>query len=110
MDTTFFSNQIRTIPDWPEPGIQFRDITPLLRDGEAFRALTGRTPDKTESKILAKLYTEQKTLFARNLQDAKKLLSTGESQRDETLPPADFAAMTTLVNAIMNYDEFVVQR
>ncbi|MEO8410826.1 MAG: adenine phosphoribosyltransferase [Propionivibrio sp.] len=39
MDTEFFRERIRTIPDWPEPGVQFRDITPLLRDGEAFRAL-----------------------------------------------------------------------
>ena len=23
---------IRSIPDWPKPGIQFKDITPLLRD------------------------------------------------------------------------------
>ncbi len=34
-----FSALIRTVPDWPEPGVQFRDITPLLRDGAAFRAL-----------------------------------------------------------------------
>lgn len=39
MDTAFFDSRIRIIPDWPEPGVQFRDITPLLRDGEAFRAL-----------------------------------------------------------------------
>jgi adenine phosphoribosyltransferase len=30
---------IRTIPDWPEPGIQFRDITPLLENKLAFRQL-----------------------------------------------------------------------
>jgi adenine phosphoribosyltransferase len=29
---------IRTIPDYPKPGVQFRDITTLLRDAEAFRA------------------------------------------------------------------------
>lgn len=27
---------MRTVPDFPEPGIQFRDIMPLLADAEAF--------------------------------------------------------------------------
>lgn len=31
---------IRSIPDYPEPGIIFRDITPLLADAEALRATT----------------------------------------------------------------------
>ena len=25
---------IRNVPDWPKPGIQFKDITPLLQDPE----------------------------------------------------------------------------
>jgi adenine phosphoribosyltransferase len=29
---------IRTVPDFPRPGIHFRDITTLLADGAAFRA------------------------------------------------------------------------
>jgi len=29
--------RIREIPDFPKPGILFRDITPLLADGHAFR-------------------------------------------------------------------------
>jgi adenine phosphoribosyltransferase len=29
---------IRSIPDFPKPGILFRDITPLLANGPAFRA------------------------------------------------------------------------
>jgi len=29
--------KIRNIPDFPEPGIQFKDITPLLKDAEGFR-------------------------------------------------------------------------
>ena len=28
---------IRTVPDWPKPGIQFRDITTLLGDAKGFR-------------------------------------------------------------------------
>ena len=39
MDTAYFDQRIRVVPDWPEPGVLFRDITPLLRDGEAFRNL-----------------------------------------------------------------------
>src|SRR5439155_372460 len=33
---------IRDIPDFPKPGIVFRDITPLLADRDAFRALVDR--------------------------------------------------------------------
>lgn len=32
-----FSAVIRTIPDYPKPGILFRDITTMLGDAEAFR-------------------------------------------------------------------------
>jgi adenine phosphoribosyltransferase len=33
-----FQEKIREIPDFPQPGILFRDITPLLNDGQAYRA------------------------------------------------------------------------
>ena len=33
------SAKIRDIPDYPQPGIVFKDITPLLADGEAFAAV-----------------------------------------------------------------------
>ena len=32
-----FKTLIREIPDFPQPGILFRDITPLLADGEAYQ-------------------------------------------------------------------------
>ncbi|MSU57160.1 MAG: DUF1553 domain-containing protein [Pedosphaera sp.] len=80
------------------------------RNGEAFRELTGRLPDRTETKILRQLFSEQKNLFTKDDESAKKLLSTGESKWDESLPRADFAALTTLVSAIMNFDEFVVEK
>jgi len=35
-------NTIRTIPDHPQAGIQFRDITTLLGNAEAFRAAVGQ--------------------------------------------------------------------
>ena len=34
--------KIRTIPDFPEPGILFRDITTLLSDAEALNEMIER--------------------------------------------------------------------
>ena len=33
------THYIRTVPDWPAPGVQLQDITPLLLNPEAFRAV-----------------------------------------------------------------------
>jgi len=35
----YLKSHIRTVPDWPAPGVQFRDITPLLQDPRVFRVL-----------------------------------------------------------------------
>jgi adenine phosphoribosyltransferase len=35
----YLRNNIRTVADWPAPGVQFRDITPLLQDAKVFRVL-----------------------------------------------------------------------
>jgi len=38
MDATALRRLIRDIPDFPKPGILFRDVTPLLLDPAALRA------------------------------------------------------------------------
>lgn len=35
----YIKSQIRTVPDWPAPGVQFRDITPLLKNPRTLRVL-----------------------------------------------------------------------
>jgi adenine phosphoribosyltransferase len=37
--TDYLRKHIRTVPDWPAPGVEFRDITPLLQDPKVFRVL-----------------------------------------------------------------------
>jgi adenine phosphoribosyltransferase len=39
--TRLIAARIRDVPDYPRPGVVFKDITPLLADGEAFRAVIG---------------------------------------------------------------------
>jgi adenine phosphoribosyltransferase len=35
----FIREKIRTVDGWPQPGVQFRDITPVLQDRRALRML-----------------------------------------------------------------------
>ncbi len=35
----YLKSHIRTVPNWPAPGVQFRDITPLLQDPKVFRVM-----------------------------------------------------------------------
>ncbi|MDQ0188725.1 adenine phosphoribosyltransferase [Alicyclobacillus cycloheptanicus] len=40
-----FESQIRDVPDFPQPGILFKDITPLLADGPTYRAAINELAD-----------------------------------------------------------------
>jgi len=44
------SDYIRSIPDFPKPGILFRDITPLLAAPAAFRAAVAELADRFRGK------------------------------------------------------------
>jgi len=35
----FLRATIRTVPDWPQPGVMFRDITPLFQNRKALRVM-----------------------------------------------------------------------
>ena len=39
LDPDYLRDRIRTVPDWPQPGVMFRDITPLLQDPRSLRVL-----------------------------------------------------------------------
>ena len=80
------------------------------RHRAAFRALLGRLPDRTEETIVDRMFEEQREIFARLPDDAARLAAVGESRADGTLPHVDLAATTVVVNAIMNFDEFIVLR
>jgi 5'-methylthioadenosine phosphorylase len=55
-DLEYIKSQIRTIPNFPKPGIMFRDITTLLNDSEGFKKtidiLYNRYKDRGISKVV----------------------------------------------------------
>jgi adenine phosphoribosyltransferase len=56
VDTSSLRELVRDIPDWPKPGITFRDITPLLAAPDAFAvtvdALAAPYADEQIDKVL----------------------------------------------------------
>lgn len=42
----YVKSVIRSIPDWPEPGIMFRDITPIFQDPRASRMVANAFIDR----------------------------------------------------------------
>ena len=46
---------IRDVPDFPKPGILFKDITPLLGDGAAFRLVTDLLAERVTTPELPEL-------------------------------------------------------
>ena len=46
---------IRDIPDFPEEGVVFKDITPVLGDPEAFRALVGALAEPYRDQGITKV-------------------------------------------------------
>ncbi|GGK16232.1 adenine phosphoribosyltransferase [Caldalkalibacillus thermarum] len=45
-----FKSKIRVIEDFPQPGIRFKDITTLLKDGQAYQAAIDKLAEYAESK------------------------------------------------------------
>ena len=45
------ANNIREIPDFPEPGVLFRDVTPLIANGEVFADLIRTLADHYRGKV-----------------------------------------------------------
>jgi hypothetical protein len=71
----------------------------------AARKVLSRNIAEQELIFLRNAYTRQLEVFASDLEAVKKLLSTGEAPQDESLEPANHAAMSVVCLMILNLDE-----
>jgi hypothetical protein len=83
--------------------------TPEERLTYAFRLATARRPAPAELSVLLKVYQSQLADYQADKDAAAKLLSYGDSKRNEALDPSDEAAWTMVANLILNLDEVVTK-
>jgi hypothetical protein len=75
----------------------------------AFRLAMARRPRPAELAVLGKIFAKQLEVYHKDGQAALRLLSVGESKRDEKLDVAELAAWTTVASVILNLDETVTK-
>jgi Protein of unknown function (DUF1553)/Protein of unknown function (DUF1549)/Concanavalin A-like lectin/glucanases superfamily/Planctomycete cytochrome C len=85
-----------------------RDLADRLTT--AFRLATSRQPAAKELELLTRMFHEQKLSFEKRPQFADALLKIGERPRNAKLPAADHAALTVVIQAIMNLDDCVTKK
>lgn len=79
------------------------------RIGMLFMLAMSRAPKSSEAGILLKLHDRQLAEYKANSAAASKLLSVGESPRNEKLDQADLAAWTVVASAVLNLDETITK-
>lgn len=83
--------------------------TPEERLTYAFRITTSRRPTADELSVLVPLYQAQLAAYQADKDGANKLVSYGDSKRNETLEVSELAAWTMMANLVMNLDEAVTK-
>ena len=53
------ASRIRTVPDFPQPGISYKDITPLIEEGEALHAATDALHKATEHLVYDRILSAE---------------------------------------------------
>ncbi|MCI0336091.1 MAG: DUF1549 domain-containing protein, partial [Acidobacteria bacterium] len=84
--------------------------TPRERISWALRLTTSRPPKDREIEILQRNLDKQMDLFARNPQEAARLLSVGEKRNDDKLNVTELAAYVATASLILNLDEVIMKQ
>ncbi len=74
-----------------------------------FRLVTGRRPKSEEVSVLRRVLEQQLTRYRSDAAAATKLLTVGESSRDERYDVTETAAWTIIATTILNLDEVVTR-
>ncbi|MEZ6089410.1 MAG: DUF1549 and DUF1553 domain-containing protein [Pirellulaceae bacterium] len=76
----------------------------------AFRRVVCRTPSGDDLQRLREMHANQLAIYQNDATAAGELLSVGASKRDESLVPAEHAALTAVCLGILNLDEALTRQ
>jgi len=76
----------------------------------AFRLATARRPSVYEVNVLLGVFRHQLNVYQQDRSQALKLLSVGESKRNQSLEVSEFAAWTVIANMILSLDETITRQ
>ena len=75
----------------------------------AFRSATARSPSRDERTLLSAALSTQRQHFAAAPEEARKVITNGESKPSAAYPAPEFAAWTMVANLLLNLDETVTR-
>jgi len=78
---------------------------PKQRIQFAYRLLLSRYATAQEMQVVIRAFNNQMTLFRNDNKLAEKLLTTGESKRNEKLDMTELSAWTMVASMLLNLDE-----
>jgi hypothetical protein len=81
------------------------DLTTAARIKKAFRLATSRLPHERELQVLTDRFENLCGVYQSDLDEARALIATGEFPADESLAPAEHAALTGICLMLLNLDE-----
>jgi len=82
---------------------------PAERISFAFRLVMTRQPGEKETAALRRVFEQQLAVCKKSPEAATKILSAGESPRDDKLDVAELAAWAMTASVILNLDEAVTR-
>ena len=75
----------------------------------AFRVVLSRPPSLAEADVLVTTYRQRLAKYQQFPSAAKSLLSVGDSAPRESFDVPEFAALTAVMNLILNLDEVITK-
>jgi len=86
-----------------------RGTTPSDRISHGWRLALSRPPREDELSVLRRALDRYLSIYCEDHDEALRLLSNGESKRDEQLDVAEHAAFAMIAQTILNLDETIMR-